>query len=59
MKGYRTLIFNGLGVIGVAALTWASGVNWADYVSPTVAMVIVGAVNVGLRLVTNTPIGTK
>lgn len=59
MKGYRTLIFNGLGVIGVAVLTWASSVNWADYVSPTVAMVIVGAVNVGLRLVTNTEVGTK
>lgn len=59
MKGYRTLIFNGLGVVGTAALTWALGVNWAEHVSPTVAMVIVGAANIALRLITTSPVGNK
>lgn len=59
MKGYRTLIVNGIVVIGTAALTWVVGVNWTEYVSPTIAMVIVGAANIGLRLITNTPVGEK
>lgn len=58
MKGYRTLIFNGLGVVGTAALTWVLGVNWAEYVSPTVAMVIVGGANIALRMITNGPVGS-
>ena len=57
MKGYRTLILNGLAVIGTAGLTWAIGINWADYVSPTVAMIILGAANIGLRMITTTPVG--
>lgn len=57
MKGYRTLLLNGAIVVGTAALTWVAGVNWTDYVSPSVAMIIVGAANIGLRLITTTPVG--
>lgn len=59
MKGFRTLAINGIVVIGGAALTWASGIDWSQYVSPTAALVIVGAVNIGLRLITTTPVATK
>ncbi len=59
MKGWKTLAFNGLAVIGGAALTWAAGIDWTQYASPTAAMLIVGAVNVALRLVTNTAPGQK
>jgi hypothetical protein len=59
MKGYRTLILNGAIVIGTAALTWVAGVNWSEYVNPTVAMVLVGAANIGLRMITTSAVGTK
>jgi hypothetical protein len=59
MKGYRTLALNGAIVIGTAALTWLAGVNWTDYVSPSVALVITGGANLVLRLVTTTPVGSK
>ena len=57
MKGYKTLLVNGATVIGVAALTWVAGVNWTEYVSPTAAMIILGVANMGLRLITSTPVG--
>ncbi len=57
MKGYRTLALNGALVVGAALLNWAAGVDWSQYVSPTLAVVVAGAVNIGLRFVTTTPIG--
>jgi hypothetical protein len=57
MKGLRTLALNGATVVGAAALTWAVGVDWTQYVSPTAAVIIVAAANMGLRLVTTTPVG--
>ena len=59
MKGYRTLAFNGLCVVSVAVLTWVVGVDWTQFVSPTSAFVIVGAANIGLRMVTTGPIGRQ
>ena len=56
MKGWRTLAFNA-GIIALVALGhWALGVNWADYVSPQWATVVMGAVNIVLRLVTTTAV---
>lgn len=57
MKGYRTLAFNGVVVAVTALLTWASGIDWTQHVSPTTAMIVVGAVNIGLRILTTTPVG--
>lgn len=57
MKGLRTLLINGATVVGTAALTWAVGVDWTQYVSPTTAVIIVAAVNMGLRVITTTPVG--
>jgi hypothetical protein len=59
MKGFRTLILNGAVVVGTAALTWLAGVDWTQYVSPTTALVIVGASNIGLRLITTSPVGKR
>lgn len=59
MKGFRTLAFNGLVVIGGAALTWAAGINWTEHLSPTAALIMAGVVNIGLRLVTSGPVGGK
>lgn len=57
MKGLRTLALNGATVVGAAALTWAVGVDWTQYVSPTAAIIIVAGANMGLRVITNTPVG--
>lgn len=57
MKGWRTLILNGAIVIGTAGLTWAASVNWSEYISPSTAVIVTAALNMGLRFVTNTPVG--
>lgn len=57
MKGLRTLLVNGATVVGAAALTWAVGVDWTQYVSPTAAIIIVAGANMGLRVITTTPVG--
>lgn len=57
MKGLRTLALNGATVVGAAALTWAVGVDWTQYVSPTAAIMIVAGANMGLRVITTTPVG--
>ena len=59
MKGYKTLAVNAATVVGVALLTWVGGVDWTQYVSPSVAMIILGAANIGLRVITTTPVGAK
>lgn len=57
MTGWRTLALNGGIAVGVALLTWAAGVNWTDYVSPSAAVVITAGLNFGMRLITKTPVG--
>lgn len=59
MKGYRTLAFNGVIVALGALLPWVAGIDWTQYVSAPTAALIVGAANIGLRLVTSTAVGTK
>ena len=59
MKGYKTLAFNGLVAVGGAALTYAAGVDWTQYVSPQTAIIIVTVANMVLRLMTSTPVGQK
>jgi hypothetical protein len=59
MKGYRTLAVNGAIVTGTALLSWAGGVDWGQYVSPTTAFFLMGAINIGLRVITTTPVGRR
>lgn len=57
MKGFRTLAVNaGLAAAG-AGLTYLAGVNWVEYVSPTIAVVAMAMVNMALRLITTTAVG--
>ena len=59
LTGFRTLIF-GLGVaIGPAALDYLVGVNWTSIGVSPLAGGILGAIVIGLRAVTKTPIGVK
>ena len=57
MKGYRTLVLNGAMVAAAALAQWAVNIDWTLYLSPNLAIFIAGLVNIGLRLITNTPVG--
>jgi hypothetical protein len=59
LKGWRTLGFNLLIILLPITVTYLAGVNWSDYLSPTWALIITGAANLGLRVVTTGPIGEK
>lgn len=59
MKGYRTLALNGALVAGAALLQWAAGVDWSQYVSPTVAVIVAGGINIAMRFVTTGPVGQQ
>lgn len=59
MKGYRTLALNGLIVAIGALLPWVAGIDWTLYVSPEAAALIVGAANIGMRLLTTSAVGAK
>lgn len=59
MKGLRTLLMNGGTVVLISLLTWAAGVDWTQYVSPTVGMIILAVANFGLRFLTSTPVGSS
>lgn len=58
MKGYRTLAFNSVIAVGAVlqAADWVQIVP-AQYVPVVVAAV--GAANLFLRMITNTPVGNK
>ncbi len=57
MKGFKTLIFNGLIVAAGALLPYLAGIDWTEYVSPTMAVIVAGTINIGLRFVTTTAAG--
>jgi len=59
LKGYKTIIAGALMAGVPAVLTYLGGVDWSQYVSPTMAMMISGAVTIILRAVTTGPIGSK
>ncbi len=59
MKGWRTILVNFGIAAGSAVLQYATTLDWTKYVSPEMAVVLVGVANIGLRLVTTTPVGKR
>lgn len=57
MKGFRTVLYGLALVIIPPALTYLAGIDWTQYVSPNIAIAITGAITLGLRILTTTPIG--
>lgn len=55
MKGYRTLIVNG--VVMVVAVAGYFGIVIPEDLANEFAVALVGLVNVGLRLITSTKVG--
>lgn len=59
MKGWRTIAFGLVVAIGPAALDYLAGVPWTSLgISPGVGAAI-GAVIMGLRVITATPVGQR
>lgn len=59
MKGFRTFAV-GLGIaIGPVALDYLAKVDWTQYVSPNVALIISGVTMIALRAVTSSGIFSK
>lgn len=56
MKGWKTLVLNTALAGGVAGLTYLAGIDWTQYVSPSIALIGAGVVNVALRFLTTSPI---
>ena len=59
MKGSKTLIWNALLVVGGALLPYLAGIDWTQYVSPQLAVIVVAVINVALRMVTTGPVLSK
>ncbi len=59
MKGFKTIAFGFLLAIVPSVLTYLAGINWAEFVDPNIAAVIVGAITIALRLVTDSKVFNK
>lgn len=57
MKGWKTVIFGLAVAIGSPALTYLGGVDWGGLGLAPWLVSLIGVAIVGLRAVTNTPIG--
>lgn len=59
MKGWRTIAVGLAVAIAPAALQYLGGIHWESYVSPSIATLIAGALTVGMRVITTTPVGSS
>jgi hypothetical protein len=59
LTGFRTVAWGLLVAIAVPGLTYLGGIDWTQFVNPNIALVISGAVTIGLRVVTTTSIFSK
>lgn len=55
LKGYKTILIGLLLAVGTPALDYLAGVNWAEMVGPTGAVIVSGVIMVAMRFLTNTP----
>ncbi len=59
MKGFRTVL-TGLGIaVAPVALEYVAKIDWTQYVSPNVALVISGLTMVALRAITTSALFKK
>lgn len=57
LKGWRTIGIGLVVAIAPSALDYLGHIDWTRVVGPNVALLISGAVMVGLRLITDTSVG--
>ena len=57
MIGFRTIGLNLASALLVATCTWVGGYDWHGAgVTPAVAIIITNVANIGLRIITKTPL---
>jgi hypothetical protein len=59
LTGFRTFLVGLATVVVPATLTYAAGFDWTQIVSPTVALMVSGGLQLALRAVTSTPLFAK
>jgi len=59
MKGWRTLGINALLIGLVGMIEFLVKIDWSSLVDPSVAIVIIAGLNLGLRLITTSAVGKK
>ena len=59
MKGFRLVALGMFTAMVPAGLHYLLGINWTDYVSPTIAPIVIGGLTVVLRCVTDSPVFRK
>lgn len=57
--GFKTIGWNAFVIGLLAMLNYFAGVDWTQYVSPSMAVLITAAVNFVLRFLTDTPVFQK
>ena len=58
-KGWRTIAVNAIVVGGIGSLEFLAGMDWTSVADPSIAIIIVSIVNLGLRLITTSPVGKR
>ena len=58
-EGFKTIFWNALVMGALAMANYIAGVDWTQYVSPSMAVLITAAVNFFLRFVTDSPVFQK
>jgi len=59
LKGWRTVLWGLATAVAVPGLTYLAGVDWTQYVSGNVALMVSGGVTIALRAVTSTALFQK
>jgi hypothetical protein len=57
MKGFRTVAIGLAIAIGPAAITYLLGLDWTSLIGPNAALFVVGLLQIGMRMITTTPVG--
>src|SRR5262245_44760441 len=59
LKGWKTILAGLAVAVLPEAMTYLSGVDWTKYVAPNTALMISGALMIGMRVITTTSIFKK
>jgi len=59
LKGWRTIALGLIMAVAPTGLTYLAGVDWTSLVGPNVAMAFGGAIMIGMRIITSTPVGSS
>lgn len=59
LQGFRTVLIGALMAVAPALTEYLGAVKWEDFMSPTTAFFVSGAIMMGLRFITNSGVFKK